>query len=87
MKQILLEAMLRHTEDRKVIWNNQHGFIKGRCCLINLVAFYDGITVSRQGKGTDDIHLDFSKISDTPSITSLSPNWKYMDLVGGLFDG
>ena len=47
---------------------NQHGFIRGRSCQSNLVAFYDQVTKSLEaGVAVDIVFLDFRKAFDTLS--------------------
>ncbi|GAB0180572.1 hypothetical protein GRJ2_000522500 [Grus japonensis] len=41
MEQIVLSGITQHVQDNQVIRPSQHGFMKGRSCLTNLISFYD----------------------------------------------
>lgn len=61
IKQTILETISKHMKDRKVIWNSEHGFMKGESSLTNLIAFCDEVTGSMdEGRVVDVFCLDFS---------------------------
>ncbi|GAB0176869.1 mitochondrial enolase superfamily member 1 [Grus japonensis] len=67
MEQLILDVASKQ-EEKKVIGRDQHGFTKGKSCLTNLIAFYDGMTGwVDEGRAVDVVCLDFSKAFDTVS--------------------
>ncbi|GAB0209096.1 hypothetical protein GRJ2_003375300 [Grus japonensis] len=57
-----------HIQDNKAIRPSQHGFMKGRSCLTNLISFYDKMTrLVDEEKAVDVVYLDFSKAFDIVS--------------------
>ncbi|KAK4811266.1 LOW QUALITY PROTEIN: hypothetical protein QYF61_022163 [Mycteria americana] len=65
MEQIILSAITRHVQDNQVIRPSQHGFMKGRSCLTNLISFYDKVThLVDEGKAVNVVYLDCSKAFD-----------------------
>jgi len=43
-EQLILDVIIKQVEEKMVIRSSQHGFTKGKSCLTNLTAFYDGKT-------------------------------------------
>ncbi|GAB0207712.1 hypothetical protein GRJ2_003236900 [Grus japonensis] len=72
MEQIILSVITWHVKYNQVIRPSQHGFMKGRSCLTNLISFYDKVThLVDEGKAVDVVYLDFSKAFDTVSHSIL----------------
>ncbi|GAB0177640.1 mitochondrial enolase superfamily member 1 [Grus japonensis] len=73
MEQFILGIIFKHVEEKKVIVSGQHGFTKGKSCLTNLIAFYDGMTSwVDEGRAVDVVYLNFSKAFDTVSYNILT---------------
>ena len=72
MEQIILGEITRHVCGVQWIRPSQHGFMKGRLCLTDLVSFYDWVTrLVDEGKVVDVVYLDFSKAPDMVSHSIL----------------
>ncbi|PKU31339.1 rna-directed dna polymerase from mobile element jockey-like [Limosa lapponica baueri] len=70
--QIILSAIMRHMKDTQAIRPSQHGFMRGRSCLTNLISCYDKVThLVDEGKAVVVVYLDFSKAFDTASHSIL----------------
>ncbi|GAB0205277.1 mitochondrial enolase superfamily member 1 [Grus japonensis] len=71
MEQLILGVINKHVEER-IIRGGQHRFTKGKSCLTNLIAFYDGMAGwVDEGRAVDVVYLDFSKAFDTVSHSIL----------------
>ena len=70
--QLVLEVIIKQAEEKKVIRSSQHGFTKGKSCLTNLIAFYDGMTgwvVEGRAVGEQSTSTS-ARLSTLSSITS-----------------
>jgi len=66
MEWFILRALTRHVKDNQGIRPSQHGFIKGRSSLTNLISSYDQVTpLMDEGKAVGVLYPDFSKGFDS----------------------
>ncbi|PKU42528.1 rna-directed dna polymerase from mobile element jockey-like [Limosa lapponica baueri] len=72
MEQIILSAIMQRMKDTQAIRPSQHGFMRSRSCLTNLISLYVKVThLVDEGKAVDVVYLDFSKAFDTVSHSIL----------------
>lgn len=65
---VILEVISKHVEENRIIRSSQQGFTKGKSCVSNLIAFYDGmISWLNEGRELNVVYLDFRKAFDTAS--------------------
>lgn len=61
MEHVIVESISKHLEDNEAARNSQHGFVKRKPCLINLVSSYDKVDA---GRAVNVKYLCFSEVSD-----------------------
>jgi hypothetical protein len=72
MESIIRDAMTEHLHNCNLIKKSQHGFLKDRSCVTNLLEFLEKATsVVDSGKGFDVIYLDFAKAFDKVPLERL----------------
>jgi len=66
MEWFILSVLTGRVKDNQGNRPSQHGFMKGRSCLTNLISFCDQVArLMDEGKAVDIICLDFNKAFDT----------------------
>jgi hypothetical protein len=72
MESLIRDAVTAHLTANKLIKNSQHGFLKDRSCVTNLLEFLEeATTVVDGGAAFDIIYLDFAKAFDKVPIKRL----------------
>ena len=88
MERFVLRALAWQVQDKQGIRPSQHGFMKGRSCLTNLISFYDQVTrLVDEGKAVDVIYLDFSKAFALSLMAYSLRSWHLMAWTSVLFAG
>jgi hypothetical protein len=86
MEGLLKDHIVTHLERNRLIKATQHGFMKGRSCVTNLLTFFDKVTSELDsGESIDVIYLDFAKAFDTVPHERLKKKMKAHGLGGELF--
>jgi len=76
MEQVALEN-ISVFKDSEVIRSSQHGFMKRKPCLTNLITFCNEVTtLVDEGTAVGFIYFDFSKAFDCSPTTSSQISWK-----------
>ena len=87
MEKVLRDGIYDHLERCGLIRDSQHGFVKGRSCLTNLIEFFEEVTKCvDEGRAVDVIYMDFSKAFDKVPHGRLMKKVRMCGIEGKLAD-
>ena len=73
MESVIRDSIVDHLASNDLILPSQHGFVRKRSCLTNLLEYFEKITaLVDQGECVDILYLDFAKAFDKVSHKKLS---------------
>ena len=65
MERLVRNAIVEHMTTNNLFSESQHGFLKGKSCVTQLLEYLEDITEAMDnGKDVDVIYLDFCKAFD-----------------------
>ncbi len=87
LESIVRDNILEHVKEYKLIKESQHGFLKRRSCLTNLLEFLEFVTnYIDQGYPIDVIYLDFQKAFDKVPHKRLMMKINALGITGEVFN-
>ena len=83
MESIIRDEIVKHLTDNKLILPSQHGFMKSKSCLTNLLEYLEVLTkLVDEGHSVDVVYLDFAKAFDKVPHRRLLQKMKAHGIVG-----
>ena len=87
LESIIRDRIIDHIDRNKPLKLSQHGFMKNRSCLTNLLEFFENVLGNLDsGLPVDVIYFDFSKAFDKVSHTKLIGKLKNYGISGRILD-
>jgi hypothetical protein len=78
LESTIWDSIVDHLDRNKLIYKTQHGFVRGRSCLTNLLEFLEDVTeYVDQGSPVDVIYLDLQKAFDKVPHQRLLKKFKH----------
>ena len=72
MESIIRDAIVKHLAENKLLLPSQHGFMKAKSCLTNLLEYLETLTkLVDEGHSVDIIYCDFAKAFDKVPVRRL----------------
>ena len=85
MEMLICDAIVEHLKEFDLIRRTQHGFMRGKSTLTNLLMYLEELTkLMDQGHSLDIIYLDFSKAFDKVPVQRLLKKCSGLGIQGNL---